>query len=552
MSNASPRHRPARPVSRKLLARKIFFFAAIHFLFSAALPARQFYSNQNACPCPLRGTILDSVTNRPIRNALVQLVADPAAAVLSNTEGSFQFDSLPLGPTILQASKPGYLSNSPARYDPSQRRFVNVAPDVPPVVIKLVPESVIYGQLADENGEPLEGFSIGVYARIPGTHEIVTGNISAQVITDDEGKFRIAGLHSGSYYLTARPEIKSASPVSVNGYPPQSYPPTIYPGANDISSATLLHVKPGTQTLANFSIKPATSVHISGTVAGILSSEQPQLSLTTALGELLLPRTKYDPISHTFQMEDVAPGTYVLTGVAKSGNSLSALIGSQTVNATSGLSAVHLVLAPTADIPVYFQWSSPTRDPLERVQTPAIRLARQDLYLAGGVTNDRPMAKAVGTSTLIAAVAPGTYSLFIENSGDYFVESATMGSANLLQNNLVVGASSSNPPIQISMVEGAATLSGSVHSGGQYTAAAIFLFSGRKKMPEVQLASEEGKFAFRGLSPDRYRIIAVDDVTNFDFENPATFGHFSSKMRELTLSATQSATISLELTTVNE
>jgi len=549
MSNASPRHRPARPVSQELLVRKIFFFAAIYFLFSAALSAQQFSSNQNACPCPLRGTILDSVTNQPIRNALVQLVANSSAAVLSNSEGSFQFDSLPLGPTILQAFKPGYLSNSPARYDPSQRIFVNIAPDVPAVVIKLVPESAIYGQLTDENGEPLEGFSISVFARIPSTHEIVTGNIPAPVITDDEGKFRVAGLHSGSYYLAARPEKKSASPVSANGYPPQSYPPTIYPGANDISSATLLHLKPGTQTLANFSIKPAAFVHISGTVAGILSSEQPRLSLTTALGELLLPRTKYDPISHSFQMEDVAPGTYALTAVAKSGNSSAALIASQTVNATSDLSAVHLVLAPTADIPIYFQWSSATRDPKERVQTPAISLARRDLYLADGVANDGPVAS---TPTLLAAVAPGTYSLFIQNSGDYFVESATMGSANLLQNNLVVGASSSNPPIQISMVEGAATLSGSVHSGGQYSAAAIFLFSTRKKMPDVQFASEEGKFAFHGLAPDSYRIIAVDDVANFDFENPATVGHYSSKMREITLSATQSATISLELTTVSE
>jgi len=88
---------------------------------------------------------------------------------------------------------------------------------------------------------------------------------------------------------------------------------------------------------------------------------------------------------------------------------------------------------------------------------------------------------------------------------------------------------------------------------GESTSAAVFLFhSDEKRFPEFQYAGEEGKFVFRGLAPDTYRVLAVDNLGAFDPENPVAVSRLSSQMLEISLSATQSITIALEVAQVHE
>lgn len=136
-----------------LLAAQFFFFG---YPSSAQSPAA------SPCPCTLQGSVVDSISGQPVPHALVKLTAPSPRAALTDSAGRFQFEGLPAGSVTLEAVKPGYLGNDgfvpwSGRVTPFQ-----LGPDAAPTLLKLTPEGVISGQVSDENGEPLEGFTVSV------------------------------------------------------------------------------------------------------------------------------------------------------------------------------------------------------------------------------------------------------------------------------------------------------------------------------------------------------------------------------------------------------
>jgi Carboxypeptidase regulatory-like domain len=64
----------------------------------------------------LPGTVFDSLANKPIQNALVLLYLDAERAVLTGSDGAFQFDGLLVsGQGSITAQKPGYFSPQDVR-----------------------------------------------------------------------------------------------------------------------------------------------------------------------------------------------------------------------------------------------------------------------------------------------------------------------------------------------------------------------------------------------------------------------------------------------------
>jgi len=64
--------------------------------------------------------------------------------------------------------------------------------------------------------------------------------------------------------------------------------------------------------------------------------------------------------------------------------------------------------------------------------------------------------------------------------------------------------------------------------------------------------SAGGVFAVSGLAPGVYRVFAVESSAEVNYQDPAFLAKISSKIQEITLSPKQSASINLELATVEE
>ena len=557
---------------------------AAQFLFYALPAPAQSSASSSSCPCTLRGSVMDSVSAQPVPHALVRLSAPSPRAVLTDFEGKFQFEGLPAGSVTLEVEKPGYVLRETMGPHLSLPVSVQLAPDPPTAILKLTPESIILGQITDEHGEPLEGFTVAIWSRTFNTSngEVgLTGSFNAH--TDDEGRFRIAKLSPGSYYLLVNPPQSLVQKSSPKSSIPLGYVPIFYRGGDDLSSATPVKLLPGKSQQVNFSLKREPFVRLSGAVSGYRPGDQVTLSLRAAAG-VQDPHIVFDPANSSFQTDWIPPGPYTLMAQATSTaapeasapSSRSATVlqmvrtlepsphsfASQQINAVSSVSDLRLVLQPTLDIPLVVHGLpandtsvrpdfSPQFFPRLFALIPKFRGASSGEYFSDWENPED--AHAAGDLRMrFSGVPPGTYELLISglSNASFYVKSASSGTVNLLRENLVL--SGSIPPIDVALGSDPATLSGAVSSGNAPVAAVVVLISDTRSKPITFDTGPSGDYKISGLAPGSYRVFATEPAVNPDYLDPAFQQKISSKIQEITLSPNQSASLSLELAAVEE
>src|SRR5690242_16817057 len=286
---------------------------AAQFLLAPHSSSAQSSSSPSSCPCTLSGSVVDSVSRRPVAHALVRLSPGLLPAVLTDSEGRFQFENVPAGFVTLAARKPGFLSGDDySSWFAARAVSFEFGPNAPPATLRLIPESVIFGQATDENGQPLEGIAINVFFRsFHGGRLYQDQHFHA--VTDDEGKFRIAGLHRGSYYLFARPLQESAVNSARKSTAPSGYPPVFYPGIGDPAAAVPLKILPGTAVQANFSFKREPFLQLSGIVSGFTPQLPVSLMLWDSSGTPVNTEVVFDSATGAFHTKWIPSGAYTLT-----------------------------------------------------------------------------------------------------------------------------------------------------------------------------------------------------------------------------------------------
>jgi hypothetical protein len=533
----------------------------LQLLLVPRLFSQQPSSNSSSCPCALHGVVLDSVTGNPIRNALVQASAASTWSALTDSEGKFQLDALPGGPIILRAAKPGYLYEE--QFGPWAPRILSldVGPDSAPATLKLTPEGVISGRVTDENGEPLENFSVSLVHRNL-LDQILSMNNPKQILTDDEGKFRIAGLPPGLRYLSVSATQNPALTSTKIAAAPQGFPLTFYPSATDLGSAIPIKILPGRPSQVNVTLRREPFVRLSGTVSGYSPEQRVVLSLQNSMGEQVREGIPFDASTGSFQTDWIPPGAYNLSaltqGSAESSHSPS--FARQFLNANSTLSGIHLVLQPSVNI-TYVVHGFPSADH-EQGESPRLSLvlapkgpdSRSRIFYSLFNGRSTP-ATSASPSAVLEAIEPGTYEVrpAIYPMDAYYVESLSCGSTDLLHNPLILDSSGAAPTIEVFVQEGAAKLTGRVISGGQPSPAVVVVFPPDKRIPpEFASAGSDGTFMRIGLSPGVYRVVAVDYLAGLDLEDQDVLRILSSKAQEVTLAPGQSTSLRLELTKVQE
>jgi hypothetical protein len=537
------------------------------FFTSQFLLASSVRAQQSSCPCTLRGTVVDSVTGNPVHGALVQAYAGSASSAFTDSEGKFQFDALSAGPITVQAAKPGYLSNDDFGSRAGKAFSLQLGRDASPATVKLTPEGVIFGQVTDEDGEPVEGFIVSLIYRNP-LGRGLSPSPRLQATTDDEGKFRMAGLHAGTCYLAIRSTDGPALTSTKNADAPRGFAPVFYPAAPSIDSATPIKVRPGRSSQANFSLKREPFVRLSGTVSGYSPELPVRLNLQDSLGEPLPQQMAFDPSTGNFRSKWIPPGAYSLdvsTNVpVHDGDPRGLSSARQSVNAHSTLSGIHLVLQPTVNIPVVVR-GLPSVDS-ENDSSPAVMV----LLLAKGQTSrgashyattanrvpDASSGPSPNLSSLVVAgVEPGSYDVnaAVWRGGSYYLESMSWGSTNLLHDPLVLDSSGAVPPINVVVQEGAATLSGTVVSGGEPSSGAVVVFPPDQRIqPSFAFSGPDGSFMLQNLAPGAYHVMALENFAGLDLESQDVLRSISAKAQEVVLTKGQTASLRLELTTVGE
>jgi hypothetical protein len=506
----------------------------------------------------LRGTVINSLTSEPIRGALVQIYFNGQSSMLTGPDGKFQFDGLPAGQGPVTVRKPGFFSENDFQSGASrQTEMVTTGPNSSPVVLQLIPEGIIYGRISQEEGEPIEGLPVSLLSQ-----SLQNGKKTWEqrhgAVTDEDGKFRIAELPPGTYYLSVGPSRNPVTfPSRLSQPGAQGIPLVYYPAGSELAAASLISISPGKKFEADFTLSPQPFYRVSGTIAGYTPSQSVNLQLRNSLGISLPYGYRFDSASGTFRIPWVPAGAYTLQadGQDSNGHMLTATIP---LIVSADLAGVHVILLPTVVIPIESRViSSRTGADHFWEQEGVFPATVQLIAHHSGFFELRYGSQQVGgrgsASLELQNIPPGMYGAEINPNGPLYVQSATSGMTNLLESELSVAPGSSPQPIEITLRDDAASLSGSVSVNNQPLSGVIFAFSEHVSVPpRIQPTDPSGTFQIPFLAPGTYEVLAVDHPDRLEYGNPEALRKYLSKAREVTLSPEQSAKIELELVKVGD
>lgn len=277
---------------------------------------------RDAAPRPaetytIRGRVTDVTSGQPIRGVAISIYPASegpegfAQGAFTDDEGQWSFSGLPTGDYILNHSKAGFTRVPGVRiYSP-----VHVSKQFPvrDLDLVLMRGGVITGRLTDHLGEP----AVGVHVQ---AQRVVQGQptwSAHQDTTDDRGEFRVFGLASGEYVLSAMPQGRHEMPVRIAGE--QSPVVTYYPGAVSMADAERLVIAEQTElTDLTFQLQTARTFVVSGEVI-TTSREVDHISVSLneeTPGFSSSRGSSFDRFSRgrgRFTIRDVLPGNYTVS-----------------------------------------------------------------------------------------------------------------------------------------------------------------------------------------------------------------------------------------------
>ena len=530
--------------------------------------APELSSNTDQVKYSLKGTVVNSATGEPVSRALVQLFAQPPRAVLTDSDGQFEFTDLPVMQTSLMARKPGYFSQQ--EIVSSSLPTVTVGPDTPAVVIPLVPEGVIFGQAKDASGEGVEGLPVSlVYVHLVEGHK--RWDYRGGTATDEDGRFRIASLQPGTYYVSAGPNWRGRfqrfARRNLNfAMQREGYPQVYYPAAPDLSSGSPLQVTAGQRLEADFVMKAEALFHVAGVVTGAPPGQHVQVQVQSGqAGHSFGVRS--GPVG---EFETMLPaGSYTLRASTEGENSMlraylpvtlkSDLVGlrlamlpASMINATVNLEDTQSPSAPKVSV-----FSGPSSGRLTPVRDRNVPLASVHLQRAGTLFEGQDVWLNAGvTAGEGQEIAPGKYSAEITpNGGDWYVQSAESGGTDLLRDELSIAAGGQPAPIRIVLRNDGANLSGTVLSDGQPLGGSdksasypVVISCDRDPLhPKTTLSAADGRFRFANVPPGNCSVLAFDSSSTLEYANPEVLAQYLSQAARVALSPGQEASSTVNL-----
>lgn len=522
---------------------KLRWMACALFLLATAPPAlfaQTFQGQQpvaqDAGAYPLDGIVVNAVTGEPIRNALVSISQGGArSSLLTGPEGKFHFDVLGAGQLDINVQKPGFFSEAQLREiaEHADRittvvgQRVEVGPSAAPVVLKLVPEGVIFGQITDARGRPAERVPVNVFYAV-----IIDGKKNWRqqrgMQTDSNGQYRIFDLRPGAYYLSA-------------GH----FTSTFYSGVRDVDSASLINIAPGRQVQADFQLQPAAFYEVQGTIAGLPPGATANLEfISSNLGG---PRPGFPNFENGSFKQVVSAGRYMLRATAQTTKGIFAT--SVPLEVTSNMTGVRLTLAPAATIPIKVDLElTQNSNPQLQARVPVgVQFVSGDFE---GSYYPPGMRMAWLDERLMEAqdVKPGVYPLRITPDGPWYVAAARRGSTDLLSQALVVDSAGEGEPIEITLHDDFASIRGTVSSDGQPASGVVLLISERAQEPAITIPVDSGgHFQLDAAPPGEYTAFAFDRIAGLEYRNPEAMQPYAGGSQPVLLPSAGEASVNLQL-----
>jgi hypothetical protein len=490
----------------------------------------------------LSGTVINAITGEPVRRAAVQVSGQNGSVALTDAGGHFVVEGLAEGNVFLKAMKPGFSEDEGSH--PSSAR---VGKDAPAVVLKLTPWGVISGRVTTKDEQPLEGFQIRILAKQNVAGRLIWTDQPNQALTNEDGEFRVVGLQAGTYYVAV--DQSTVTTLSQKGVPnarEQIFAKVFFPGVPDLASATPIEIAPGQDVEANFTLSPELMYQVTGTLSGP-SNEVTGLTFSRKAGDDSDFTQTAALQGGKFQVK-VPAGPYSVGGTMGGGVELTTPGAAVVIR--SDEADLHVPLHAATTIPVELEkeqgaGGSERKAPIQGI-IPGLILQLVPLSQSRRGTNFWR-----GQAGGIPNVAPGTYRLEINTNGEWWVKSAQSGNVDLLSDDLTLSEGEQPEPIEVTLRDGAGTVSGTVTPAGNPDRVLVLLVQPHGTRNIVHAARPmQGYFAIPGIPPGDYEIVALDGGDQLEYADPEILNPYLSDAEHVTVRPRTTVTVNLGLTSV--
>jgi len=396
------------------------------------------------------GKILDISTGKPLFKATVFFGQESGVpiSVITDREGVFKAQGLPEGPYMIAVAIKGYLPyihGSPIPQTLGRPFLLNPLSSETPLLMRIIPTSVISGRILDQDGDPIEWLTIIALRQIErnGRKEWLQQGAGR---TDPEGNYSINGLPPGNYRLLTQ---GGRTPL-----PNQVFPPTWHPASGAIRIQT-------GDKLPNTDIDlPLVISHrVSGRLLPPAGDQAKMYSLRllprdaplTLLG-LVNPSVIMRTSTGEFEAQSVPPGDYVLQAVRED-------IFTHEVALRMNLSVysgqLDLLISPRPLLAIAGKIEMAKGSPMVELGKLQISLLALDTDLASTV---RPIPVDPSGAFTIDNLSSARYRLSVSDSAGVplIVETAEIDLSQSLPNPFILRVSATMPVVKLRAANAAA------------------------------------------------------------------------------------------------
>jgi len=253
--------------------------------------------------------------------------ARPITGAVTDSNGMYELSLMSVSPgdrVRIFASKPGYFATQFEQRSPTTSGVaipVEPGASIDHIDIALSRLGTISGRIVDDLGEPVEGALVHpvVLRYVNGRRQLVDAGATRR--TDDLGRYRLPSLTPNDYSVAVAVG-QVAGGMAAADIP--GYATTYFPGTSNVAEVQFVHVEPGQEITADFSLARSNAFRITGTATNangepvtggiaLMTTERSGSPTGVELG------ARIDQDGH-FEFRNVAPGDYVLQVARRNGN----------------------------------------------------------------------------------------------------------------------------------------------------------------------------------------------------------------------------------------
>ncbi len=582
---------------------------------SYAAPVQQSPGDQPAAPNPpiassvtrtaVSGIVKNASTGEPVPRALVRIEGDAFSGTLTDGEGRFELNNIPVGPQAFQVVKPGFTDQvmagipvSPALVAAlgNSEHSVWVAVDMPDLVFNLSPTNAIRGQVSLSTGDPAEAVGVMLLRR-----SIQDGRALWQPATgtrtNSEGSFRFAGLADGTYALYSEPAMDNDLPASMvepgsdRAVTRSGYASVFYPDARDLSGAEKIQLSGGQVAQRNILLTQEgfhlvrAALTLPG--AGGAPAEHLQLNVNVTIqdgqGQQLSYSGQYEPATQSIQAF-LPDGSYSFTVTVLRGQEPVQFGPGGNTKPDAQRNASQGPLTGQVDFAVAGKPVTGLRIPLaaqrsNRVQLSLLQTGAQPASNAARSSNpDSPIVILLSqagtgvTDGMVSSYAEGYATGPIETGymgpGSYWVHTAlpqkslcessfTAGGASLAREPLILSLTGASAPLTLSLRDDCATLKLALPTSADnldvgeepfYTVYVVPDFDSTGDVTPITLRpSSGGTVGIEGLTPGDYHVYTFAGHVELEYRNRESLASLPNPGQTVTLSPASTTSLVVEV-----